>query len=82
MSQKMDLSHSINTIQELGALVRQCRKEQGLSQTEFAGVCGVGNRFISDLESGKPTMRLDKVLQVLQSLGLALNLVQRAWKRR
>ena len=53
----------------LGLLVRRERKAQNLKQTELAAVSGVGVRFIVDLEAGKPTLQLGKVLQVITTLG-------------
>ncbi len=48
------------------------RKATGLTQAEFALRAGVGLRFIRELEHGKPTVRLDKVNQVLSLLGCEL----------
>ena len=59
----------------LGAAVRQARKTHGISQTELAGLAGTGLRFISELERGKPSVALDKVLAVLAVLGLRLQIV-------
>lgn len=53
----------------LGRLVRRERKAQNLKQAELAAVSGVGVRFIVDLEAGKPTLQLGKVLQVITTLG-------------
>lgn len=53
----------------LGLLVRRERKAQKLKQAELAAVSGVGVRFIVDLEAGKPTLQLGKVLQVITTLG-------------
>ena len=53
----------------LGLLVRRERKAQNLKQAELAAVSGVGARFIVDLEAGKPTLQLGKVLQVITTLG-------------
>ena len=53
----------------LGLLVRRERKAQNLKQAELAAVSGVGVRFIVDLEAGKPTLQLGKVLQVITTLG-------------
>ncbi len=49
--------------------VKTQRKLKKLSQVEFAIKCGVGLRFIRELEQGKKTLRLDKVNQVLNYLG-------------
>jgi len=57
---------------DLGALVRQQRKRLSLNQLDIAGLGNTGNRFIVELEKGKPTVQLQKVLDVLDLLGLEL----------
>ena len=56
----------------LGKLIREHRKSMGLTQRDAAGLCGVGERFLSELERGKPTAALGKVLQVIKRLGLRI----------
>lgn len=68
---------AIKTAQELGQLARTARLRAGLSQREVAGLGGVGLRFVSDLENGKPTLRLDKALAVLSALGIGLAATER-----
>ena len=68
----------INKMDDLAKLVRQTRKKQGLTQTDVAGLSGLGRRFISELEGGKPTAQVAKVLLVLNVLGIGLEAV-RAW---
>lgn len=67
----------IDGIEDLGRCVRAQRKAQGATQADFAALCGVGNRFISELENGKPTMELGKVLHVLKCLGLEVQVTPR-----
>jgi HTH-type transcriptional regulator/antitoxin HipB len=62
----------IKDTKNLGKAIRHQRKSIGLSQTNAAGLCGVGERFLSELERGKPTAELGKVLQVLNRLGLRI----------
>ena len=69
----------VTSLADLGAIIQEKRKQAGLSQADFAGLCGVGNRFVSDLENGKPTVQLDKTLQVIQGLGLELIIQPRSW---
>ena len=57
---------------EIGAWVRQARKQAKLKQAEAAAMCGVGTRFLSDLENGKPTLHLGKTLQVVKAFGLTV----------
>lgn len=52
--------------------VRARRKTIGLTQEELASQTGVGLRFLKELELGKETLRMDKVQQVLQYFGHAL----------
>lgn len=60
----------IRSADALGALVREQRKRLGLKQTDIAGLGNTGNRFIVELENGKPTVQLQKVLDVMDLLGL------------
>ncbi len=55
---------------ELGDAVREQRKRLALKQLDIAGLGNTGNRFIVDLENGKPTVQLQKVLDVMDLLGL------------
>jgi len=46
-----------------------------VTQADLALTSGTGLRFIIDLEKGKPTCQLGKVLTVLQTLGIDISLV-------
>ena len=67
----------IGSVAELGLLARRRRKESGLTQTDAAGLLGVGPRFLGELERGKPTLEIGKVLQALARLGLEIEVVRR-----
>lgn len=56
----------------IGKLVQAERKRQGLTQLQLAGLANTGIRFVSDLENGKGTVQLQKLLAVLAALGLGL----------
>lgn len=66
-----DREHHV-TVEEIGVVVRQARLDQGLRQDHLAAAAGVGLRFLVELERGKPTVRLAKVLAVLNALGYRL----------
>ena len=53
----------------LSDFVKQKRKSTGLTQEDLSLKAGVGLRFIRELEQGKPTLRMDKVNQVLSLFG-------------
>lgn len=63
------------TPEEIGAIIRRTRKAQGLRQPELAAASGVGLRFLVELERGKPTAQLGKVLSVLSALGCSLRII-------
>jgi len=60
--------------QDIGRLVRGTRKGLGVTQKELALTSGTGLRFIIELEKGKETAEIGKVLTVLQTLGIQLTL--------
>ncbi|MBN2372878.1 helix-turn-helix transcriptional regulator [bacterium] len=60
--------------EQLGAAIRTRRRQLKVTQKDLAMTCGTGLRFIIDLEKGKPTCQIGKVLQVLQALGLKLQI--------
>ena len=60
---------SIHSPQQLGDAIRAARKQLALTQPQLALAAGVGVRFIVDLEAGKPTVRLEQVLHVIEALG-------------
>ena len=69
--------HLIKDPIELGRIVVEKRKSDCLTQAQLAALSGVGVRFVGELERGKPTTRLDKILKVLNGLGLNLTVKSR-----
>lgn len=63
---------TIESIEDLAEIVKKTRKKQGLTQPQLAATAGVGTRFIVDLEKGKVTCEIGKVLQVVKMLGITL----------
>lgn len=55
---------------QLGALIRETRKDQGMTQEKLAAICGVGVRFVRELENGKESCHLAKSLLVSYMLGI------------
>jgi HTH-type transcriptional regulator/antitoxin HipB len=66
--------NSIHSTQALGVAIRTAREQLGLTQSQLALAAGVGVRFMVDLEAGKPTLRFDTVLRVIDALGGSLTL--------
>ncbi|MBQ6455309.1 MAG: helix-turn-helix transcriptional regulator [Eggerthellaceae bacterium] len=61
---------TIEDARDFGHVVREARKEAGLSQVQLADRCGVSQRFVSEVERGKPTAEIDKALKLLSELAI------------
>ena len=71
----------VSTVADIGRLVRHKRKQLGVLQEDAAGLSGVGTKFLSQLENGKETAEIGRVLQVLKSMGLDVYVCPRSEKR-
>lgn len=60
------------TSNQLGKLIRQIRKESGLTQREAAAYCNVSLPFLNEVEQGKATARIGMVLEVCARFGIEL----------
>ena len=73
---KMDKKQKQNQlIKQLGKAIKSRRKHLRMSQEELALLSETSLNFICQLESGKNTVRLNKLLDVLYALGLELNVI-------
>lgn len=66
----------IQSLKDISSQIRTRRKSLGFTQAECAAFCGVGIRFLSELENGKESIHLGKTLHVLKMLGLNLQLLE------
>ena len=62
--------------QAIGEFVRARRQASSLTQQELGELAGVGTRFISELERGKTTLRMDAVNRVLRVFGKMLSHIE------
>ena len=62
----------VRTNEDIAKIIKFERIKQGLTQIKLAQLCGVGTRFIIDLEKGKPTCQMNKVFKVIIGLGIKL----------
>ncbi len=62
------------TPQKVGEFVKTARLQVGATQRSLALTSGTGLRFIIELEKGKPTCQLGKVLAVVNTLGIDIAL--------
>ncbi|MBD9484069.1 helix-turn-helix transcriptional regulator [Pseudomonas sp. PDM14] len=62
----------IDNTADLGALARSLRRQQGIRQDDLAAIIGASHVFLRDVELGKETVQLGKVLRLLDELGVRL----------
>ena len=77
MSTRNSIVTHFSTTKDLGLCIRNTRTTMNLQQVDAALLCGVGVRFLSDLENGKETVRFGCVLKVIAGLGLTLAIGQK-----
>ena len=57
----------LKTTEDIGQLIRTLRKQQNLTQQQLAQLSNVGTRFLSDIENGKQTCEIGKVLKIFSN---------------
>ena len=67
----------IEDARQFGSAVFAARKSLGLTQRELALAISCGERFIVELEAGKPTAQLGKALAAAKAVGLCLSAIDR-----
>jgi HTH-type transcriptional regulator / antitoxin HipB len=70
----MEASMQVRTVRDIGAAVKQARKERGYSQAALAMAVGVHQPKISAVEQGAPGVRVGLILQILRALDLAITI--------
>lgn len=68
------MKRNIENPRELGQIVRAVRKSQALRQDELAATIPASHVFVLEVERGKPTAQIGKILQLLRELGIRVTL--------
>jgi transcriptional regulator with XRE-family HTH domain len=69
----------IYTPASLGDAIRHYRIEAGLTQAQLANLAGLHRSYLSELESGKETEQVKRLLRVLRQLGVRMTLDKADW---
>ena len=64
---------NITDTKNLGVYIKNIRKAQHLNQADLAIAANVGVRFIVNLENGKDTAQIGKVINVCRALGIIID---------
>lgn len=70
----MPVNIPLTSVLEAGIAIRTVRKRAGIRIDDFAMAAGVSKQFMTDLENGKATVQMGKVLLMLQRLGIKVSL--------
>lgn len=61
---------TIHNTEDIGSAIRARRKQLGYTQAFLAEYAGVSTSFLSELENGKETVQINKLMDVLSLLGM------------
>lgn len=67
------MRHVIQSTTELGLAIRAVRKSTQVRQDDLAAMVGVSRQFTVDVEKGKPTVQMARVMRLLKELGIELS---------
>lgn len=81
MQKKKTPNGHILSAKDMGNTIRTKRKADGLTQFDAAALCGVGTRFLGELERGKETAQIGKILRIVHGLGLELHITSKGIPR-
>ena len=68
----------VNSLSDLGRVVREQRRASGLRIDDAAALCGVSVDLLSRLENGHSGVGTARLLKVLDGLGLAIMVVDKS----
>ena len=68
----MGLRGAVASPQALGRLLQQARLAQGLSQQQVADTLGINQSYVSELESGKTSLALMRIVDIMRLTGMKL----------
>lgn len=74
-----DRPFRVYTPASLGTAIRHYREQAGLSQAELAERTGLNRTYLSNLEQGKQTEQVRRILRVLKQLGVRMTLDKADW---
>lgn len=67
------MKHVVHSVEDLGLVIRAVRKSAGIRLDDLASTVKVSKQFTSDVERGKPTVQMGRVMRLLEELGVPLS---------
>ena len=69
----------VYTSESIGAAIRHYRQQAGISQAELAELTGLHRSYLSNLERGRETEQVRRILRVLRQLGVRMMIEKADW---
>ena len=69
----MKMTAKIKNSYTLGQIIQQSRLQQGLSQRDLANMLGISQKWIWEMENGKPGLLMDRLFMILEKTGITLS---------
>ena len=57
----------------LGQIIQQSRLQQGFSQRDLANMLGISQKWVWEMEQGKPGLLMDRLFMILEKTGITLS---------
>jgi len=70
---KMKISTKVKNSYTLGQVIQQSRMQQGISQRELAKILGINQKWVWEMEQGKPGVLMDRLFRILEKTGVTLS---------
>ena len=64
----------VRTPKDIGLLIRETRRQKSMTGAQLARRLGLSHSWLSEIENGKPTAEIGKVLQVMRFLELTIDI--------
>ena len=68
----MKINTKINNSYTLGLIIQQSRLQQGFSQRELAKMLGISQKWVWEMEQGKPGVLMDRLFLIMEKVGVTL----------
>ena len=69
----MKITAKVNSPYVLGQIIQQSRLQQGISQRELANMLGISQKWVWEMEQGKPGLLMDRLFLMLEKTGVTLS---------
>ena len=68
----MDITTEVRDAFSLGQIIQQSRLQQDMSQRDLAAALGISQKWVWEMEQGKPGILMDRLFKVLDATGITL----------